>query len=66
VPAVSKAQRRYFGWAEHNPAQAKAEGKFPTGMSMASMHDFAATKEKGLPAQAPSVPRKRKYYGQST
>lgn len=48
MPSVSKAQSRFFRWAEHNPAQAKAEGK-ATGMSTSKMHDFAVTPEKGLP-----------------
>lgn len=48
MPAVSKAQGRFFRWAEHNPGQAKAEGK-ATGMSKEQMHDFAVTPEKGLP-----------------
>jgi hypothetical protein len=55
LPAVSKKQRRFFGWAEHNPSEAKAEGKYPKEMTHKQMHDFAATKEKGLPA------RKRKF-----
>lgn len=60
MPSVSKAQRRFFGWAEHNPAQAKAEGK-ATGMTHQQMHDFAATPEKGLPARKKPG---RKYYGE--
>lgn len=48
MPSESKAERRFFGWAEHNPAQAKAEGKLPD-MTKAQMHDFASTPEKGLP-----------------
>jgi len=49
LPALSKSQRRFFGWLEHNPEQAKAEGKYPTEISKQGIHDFAATKEKGLP-----------------
>jgi hypothetical protein len=48
MPAVSKDQGRFFRWAEHNPDQAKAEGK-ATGMTTSQMHDFAVTPEKGLP-----------------
>jgi hypothetical protein len=48
VPAVSKSQRRFFGWAEHNPEAARAEGK-ATGMNHQQMHDFADTPESGLP-----------------
>ena len=60
MPAVSKAQQRFFGWAEHNPDKAKAEGK-AIGMSQQQMHDFAATPQKGLPQRAP---KKRQYYGE--
>jgi hypothetical protein len=48
MPAVSKAQRRYFGWLDHNPGQAKAEG-VGRGLTHQQMHDFASTPEKGLP-----------------
>ena len=60
MPAVSKKQRRFFGMLEHNPAMAREKG---VDMTRQQMHDFAATKEKGLPEQTPS--RKRKYYGSS-
>jgi hypothetical protein len=49
MPAVSKKQRRFFGWAMHNPKAAKREGKYPKGMSKSQMREFASTKEKGLP-----------------
>jgi hypothetical protein len=58
MPAVSQAQGKFFRWAEHNPQQAKAEGK-ATGMTHQQMHDFAATPNKGLPAR-----KQRKYYGE--
>ena len=45
-PAVSQAQRRFMGVAEHHPEQLR--GKMPD-MTKAQMHDFAATSEKGLP-----------------
>jgi hypothetical protein len=57
MPAVSKAQRRFFGWAMAHPEQAKSEGK-ATGMTTDQMRDYASTSEKGLPT------RKRKYYGE--
>ena len=59
MPAVSKKQRRFFGMLEHNPGMAKEHG---IDMTHSQMHDFAATKEKGLPNQAPA--QKRKPYGQ--
>ena len=45
MPATSKAQRRYMAMAEHGVIPA------PEGMSKESMHDFAVTPEKGLPAK---------------
>ena len=45
-PAVSQAQRRFFGMCEHDPG---ASADCPKGMTHAQMHDFAATKDKGLP-----------------
>jgi hypothetical protein len=72
MPSTSRKQRRFFGWVEHNPDQAKAEGKYPKGMSHQAMHDFASTPEKGLPEHVehkedgdPSVSAGsgRRYYG---
>lgn len=48
MPAVSKKQRRFFGMIEHDPDMAKAKG---VDMTQDQMHDFAATKESGLPEQ---------------
>lgn len=55
MPATSKAQRRFFGMLEHNPGMAKKRG---INMTHEQMHDFAATKEKGLPQYAKSKKRK--------
>lgn len=60
MPAVSQAQSRFFRWAEHNPDQAKAEGK-AVGMSKKQMHDYAATPDAGLPKKKS---KKRQYYGE--
>jgi hypothetical protein len=49
MPSVSVRQRRFFGWVEHHPDEARAEGKYPAGMTQDQMHDFAVTKESGLP-----------------
>ncbi len=49
MPSTSVAQRRFFGWAEHHPEEAKREGKYPKGMTTDQMSDFASTPEKGLP-----------------
>jgi hypothetical protein len=47
MPAVSKAQRRAMSIAEHHPE----ESYYPsmTKMTHKQLHDFASTKEKGLP-----------------
>lgn len=45
MPAESKAQRRFFGACEHGADYASC----PKHMTKDQMHDFAATKEKGLP-----------------
>lgn len=60
MPAVSRAQRRYMGMIEHDPAKLKA-----SGMTKQQAHDFAATKEKGLPLHVPKANNKRRYYKQS-
>ena len=52
MPATSVSQRRFFGWAEHHPDEAKSEGKYPKGMTKSAMHDFASTSEHGLPEYA--------------
>jgi hypothetical protein len=46
MPAVSKAQRRFFWWLEHDP---EAEKRAGVKMTRQQMHDFATTPEKGLP-----------------
>ena len=46
MPATSIAQRKFFGMLEHNPGMAKARG---IDMTKSQMHDFAATKDTGLP-----------------
>jgi hypothetical protein len=57
MPAVSKAQRRYFGMLDHDPAKREA-----AGVSKKTAHDFAVGSEKGLPQHVKPAPKKRKYY----
>jgi len=47
MPARSKAQRRAMAIAEHHPE----ESYYPsmTKMKHSDLHEFASTKEKGLP-----------------
>lgn len=49
MPSTSKAQRRLMALAEHNPSEVYARNKGVLSMSGQQLHDFAATKEKGLP-----------------
>lgn len=51
MPATSKAQRRAMAIAEHNPKKLYARNKAMKKMSKGQLHDFAATKEKGLAAR---------------
>lgn len=48
MPAKSKSQRRLIAAAEHGATFPKAKA-VRRSMSSSQMHDFAATKEKGLP-----------------
>lgn len=49
MPAVSKDQRVATAIAEHHPGQLYARNKGLLKMTKSQLHDFAATKEKGLP-----------------
>jgi len=51
MPAVSKKQRRLFAIAEHDPSASPEAEKLSHSLSHAQLHDFAATKEKGLPVK---------------
>jgi hypothetical protein len=53
MPSVSKSQRRFMAMCEHDPKH--AQGKCPD-MTKEQMHDFAATKERGLPEYAGDKP----------
>lgn len=59
MPATSKAQRRAMAIAEHRPDEVFARNKGMLKMSKGQLHDFAATKEKGL-VQRKSTSKRRK------
>ena len=48
MPAESKAQRKAMAIAEHEPSKLYGRNKAMLKMSKGQLHDFAATKEKGL------------------
>jgi hypothetical protein len=49
MPAVSKSQREAMAIAEHHPEKLSGKNKGLLKMSKGQLHDFASTKEKGLP-----------------
>jgi hypothetical protein len=51
MPAVSVAQRRLFAIAEHHPAELYKKNRKMLKMSKKTLHEFADTKEFGLPAR---------------
>jgi hypothetical protein len=58
MPAKSVAQRKAMAIAEHHPEELYSRNKSLLNMSHEQLHDFAATKEKGLPKRAG---KKRKF-----
>ena len=54
MPSVSKAERRLIGLAEHHPEKVYAKNRGILKMKKSDMHDFASTKEAGLPKYAGS------------
>jgi len=51
MPAKSKKMRKLMGLAEHHPEKVYARNKGVLSMSREQLHDFASTKEKGLPTK---------------
>lgn len=51
MPSVSKAQRKAMAIAEHHPEELYPRNRGLLKMSKGQLHDFAATKEKNLPAR---------------
>ena len=49
IPAKSKSERRLMGLALHHPEEVYPENKGVLRMTKKQLHDFASTKEKGLP-----------------
>ena len=65
MPATSQAQRTAMAIAEHAPGKLYARNKAMLGMTKSQLHDFAATKSKGLPKRKAPVPRGTKAAGQT-
>lgn len=49
MPALSKAQRRLMAIAKHHPEKVYARNRSILKMTGRQLHEFAKTKEKGLP-----------------
>lgn len=49
MPSVSVAQRRAMAIAEHHPQELYTRNRGLLAMSHKQLHDFAATREGGLP-----------------
>jgi len=49
MPAKSKAQRQAMAIAEHHPGKLYKRNRGLLKMSKEDLHDYASTKEKGLP-----------------
>lgn len=51
MPAVSKKQQMAMAIAEHEPDKLYSRNQGMLKMSQSQLHDFAATKRKGLPTK---------------
>jgi len=51
MPAVSKAQRKAMAIAEHHPEELYKRNRSLLRMSHRQLHEFADTKEFGLPSR---------------
>lgn len=54
MPAVSVAQRKLMGLAEHNPSAVHKKNLGVLKMTRDQLSDFASTTEKGLPKKVKS------------
>jgi hypothetical protein len=65
MPSTSTAQRRAMAIAEHHPDQLYGRNQGLLQMSQSQLHDFASTKEKGLPhyVKKPKAKRNKQFYG---
>lgn len=58
MPSTSTAQRRATAIAEHHPDQLYARNRGLLGMNQRQLHEFASTKEKGLPHHVAQHPHR--------
>jgi len=60
MPAKSKKQQKAMAIAEHEPSKLYSRNKGLKKMSKKQLHDFAATKTKGLPVKVKAKPKATK------
>ena len=58
MPAVSEAQRKATAIAKHHPSKLFKRNRGLLLMSKSQLHEFASTKERGLPARKSRLTRK--------
>ena len=60
MPAKSKKQRRAMSIAKHKPSKLYKRNKAMLKMTKAKLHEYAKTKEKGLPRKKKKKKIRRK------
>jgi hypothetical protein len=55
MPSVSKAERRVMAIAEHHPSELYPRNRGLLKMKKSQLHEFADTKESGLPERKGSM-----------
>lgn len=59
MPAKSKKQRRMMAIAKHHPEKLYKRNRGALKMSSEQLHEFAATRERGLPRRKKRKGRKK-------
>jgi len=62
MPAKSQAQQKAMAIAKHEPSKLYARNQELLKMSKSQLHDFAATKRKGLPKKKKKKEQKNAKY----
>ncbi len=55
MPAISQSQRRLFAIASHHPEELYPQNRGLAKLPRRTLHDFAATRESGLPERVPHM-----------
>jgi hypothetical protein len=60
MPAKSKKQRRAMAIAKHHPSKLYKKNRSLLKMSKKQLHEYASTKEKGLPKKKKKKSKRKK------